>query len=177
MRTEEAEARRLLEKYRVLEPPVPVERIARGEGAQIARHHFEGWESGFVLRDNGRTIIGVNTRTSPRRQRFTIAHEIGHLLLHEGKPLIVDHSVRVDWRDDVSAMATDAQEIMANAFAAALLMPAELIFSHLKQYVATIAQSDRLLSRDHLITQLARTFDVSTEAMGYRLINLGILAT
>jgi Zn-dependent peptidase ImmA (M78 family) len=177
MRTDEAEARRLLEKYRILEPPVPVEHIARGEGAQIARHHFEGWESGFVLRDNGCTIIGVNTRTSPRRQRFTIAHEIGHLLLHEGKPLIVDHSVRVDWRDEVSAMATDSQEIMANAFAAALLMPAELIFSHLKQYVANIAQTDRLLSRDDLITQLARTFDVSTEAMGYRLINLGILAT
>jgi Zn-dependent peptidase ImmA (M78 family) len=177
MRPEEAKAGRLLQKYRVLEPPVPVERIARGEGAQIARHHFEGWESGFVLRDGGRRIIGVNTRTSPRRQRFTIAHEIGHLLLHEGKPLIVDHSVRIDWRDEVSAMATDDQEIMANAFAAALLMPAELIFTHLKRYVATIAKTDRQLTRDDLITQLARTFDVSTEAMGYRLINLGILAT
>jgi len=177
MRPEEAEAGRLLQKYRVLEPPVPVDHIARGEGAQIARHHFEGWESGFVLRDGRRTIIGVNTRTSPRRQRFTIAHEIGHFLLHEGKPLIVDHSVRIDWRDEVSAMATDDQEIMANAFAAALLMPAELIFTHLEQYVANIAKTDRQLTRDDLITQLARTFDVSTEAMGYRLINLGILAT
>ncbi len=74
-------------------------------------------------------------------------------------------------------MATDAEEIMANAFAAALLMPAELIFSNLKQYVATIGKTDRILSRDDLITQLARAFDVSTEAMGYRLINLGILAT
>ena len=58
-----------------------------------------------------------------------------------------------------------------------LLMPAELIFSHLKQYVAKIVQTDSPLSRDDLITQLARTFDVSTEAMCYRQINLGILAT
>ena|SRR6266581_6793776 len=171
------EARKLLDKYSVTKVPVPVEEIAVGEGAQIARHHFEGSESGFILRDGKRVIIGVNTRTSERRQRFTIAHEIGHLLLHEGKPLIVDHAVRIDWRDERSSQATDAQEIAANAFAAELLMPPELIVSNLRDYVDSVESRNGVVARDDLIARLARVFNVSAEAMGYRLINLGILAT
>jgi Zn-dependent peptidase ImmA (M78 family) len=162
MRQNEMKARELLRKYYVLAPPVPVEEIARGEGAQIARHRFEGWESGFILRDGRQTIIGVNTRTSRRRQRFTIAHEIGHFLLHEGT-LIVDHAVRVNWR--------------ANTFAAELLMPRELVISKLEEYMNKIGTTNRTMSHEDLITSLAREFDVSAEATGYRLINLGILAT
>jgi Zn-dependent peptidase ImmA (M78 family) len=172
----EREARKLLAKYAVTSAPVPVDRIAEGEGAQIARHHFDGPESGFILRDGKRTIIGVNTRTSMRRQRFTIAHEIGHFILHEDK-LIVDYAVRVNWRDEVSSQATDQQEIAANAFAAELLMPSDLVFSHLAAYAESARSNNESIARDDLIAQLARTFNVSTEAMGYRLINLGILAT
>jgi Zn-dependent peptidase ImmA (M78 family) len=176
MHRAEDEAERLLKQYDVHEPPVRVGDIARGEGAQIARHRFEGRESGFILRDGRLTVIGVNTLTSRRRQRFTIAHELGHLLLHEGKPLIVDHSIRLNLRDDLSSMATDAEEIEANSFAAALLMPRPLILKHLRDNLTKIAHGDQL-SRENLIAQLAREFDVSAEAMGYRLINLGILAT
>ncbi len=176
MRQNEMKARELLRKYYVLAPPVPVEKIARGEGAQIARHRFEGWESGFILRDGRQTIIGVNTRTSRRRQRFTIAHEIGHFLLHEGA-LIVDHAVRVNWRDEVSGMATDTEEIEANTFAAELLMPREFVINKLEEYMKKIGTTNRTMSHEDLITSLAREFDVSAEAMGYRLINLGILAT
>jgi Zn-dependent peptidase ImmA (M78 family) len=176
VQTPQKEARRLLTKYAVTGAPVPVDRIAEGEGAQIARHHFDGSESGFILREGKRAIIGVNTRTSVRRQRFTIAHEIGHLLLHSGK-LIVDHAVRVNWRDETSSQATDEQEIAANAFAAELLMPSDLVFSHLASYVEDMRVNNEAIGRDELIAQLARIFNVSTEAMGYRLINLGILAT
>jgi Zn-dependent peptidase ImmA (M78 family) len=171
------EADRLLKEYQIHEPPVPVGDIARGEGAQIARQRFEGNESGFIFRDGKLTVIGVNTITSRRRQRFTIAHELGHLLLHEGKPLIVDHSIRVNFRNDVSSMATDDEEIEANSFAAALLMPRPLVLKHLKAYITRVTQGGKSISREDLIAQLAREFDVSVEAMGYRLINLGILAT
>ena len=176
MRQNEMKARELLRKYNVLAPPVPVEEIARGEGAQIARHRFKGWESGFILREGRQTIIGVNTRTSRRRQRFTIAHEIGHLLLHEGA-LIVDHAVRVNWRDEVSGMATDTEEIQANTFSAELLMPRDFIIDSLEAYMEEVNRSTKAMSHEDLITSLAREFDVSAEAMGYRLINLGILAT
>lgn len=165
-------AARLLADYDINEPPVPVEAIAASEGAVIARHHFDGQESGFALRADGRWIIGVNTMTSPRRRRFTIAHELGHLLLHPGRPLIVDQSVRVNRRDDLASMGTDREEIEANGFAAELLMPLPMVLAQLAQ-VFDLSETP---SRDELTSQLAKVFDVSNEAMGFRLINFGILA-
>jgi Zn-dependent peptidase ImmA (M78 family) len=169
-------ARALLEKYAISKPPVQVEDIARREGAIIARNHFEGSESGFTLRDGQRIIIGINTRTSRKRQRFTLAHELGHLLLHEGTPLIVDHNVRIDRRDEVSSIGTDSEEIEANAFGAALLMPHPFVIDHVEDFVSRTRKLGAGFSRDDLVSELAREFDVSTEAMGFRLINLGILA-
>ena len=168
----EQAAENLLRRYCVASPPVPIEDIAHAEGATIVRHRFEGSESGFALRDNGRWIIGINTSTSPRRQRFSIAHELGHLLLHEGKPLFVDHSVLISKRDELSSLGTDVQEIEANRFAAAILMPRDLVISKLREELE-LATTD---SRDELIARVARAFMVSTEAMGYRLINLSIIS-
>ena len=165
-------ARQLIADYDISRPPVHVEPIAEAHGFEIARHRFDGPESGFALRDGRRSIIGVNTQTSRRRQRFTIAHELGHLLMHEGRPLTVDQAVlRVDLRNEVSSMATDLQEIEANTFAASLLMPEETVLD----YATILLRTSSDISRDDLITKLARTFDVSVEAMGYRLISLGIL--
>ena len=92
--------------------------------------------------------------------------------MHEGRPLTIDQAVlRIDLRNDVSSMATDLQEIEANTFAATLLMPDEVVMD----YATLLLQSNGEISRDDLIAQLARTFDVSIEAMGYRLISVGIL--
>lgn len=164
-------ARQIIRDHKVTQPPIKVEEIARSQGIEIVRHRFEGPESGFALRDGSRRIIGLNTQTSRRRQRFTVAHELGHLLLHEGK-IIVDQAVlRVDLRNDVSSMGTDVEEIEANTFAAALLMPESIVFDHVLKLVRANSQ----ITRETLISGLARIFDVSAEAMGYRLINLGIL--
>jgi Zn-dependent peptidase ImmA (M78 family) len=162
----------LLATCRVTAPPVPVEQIAASHGIQIVRSVAEWNESGFLLRDNGRIIIGINARNSPKRQRFTIAHELGHWLLHEGKPLIVDQSVMINKRDDVSSQATDLQEIQANQFAAELLMPHRFLIDELHRHM-----SSGIGSREELITTLARVFSVSNDAMGWRLINLGILSS
>lgn len=116
-------------------------------------------------------MIGVNSKTSPRRQRFTIAHELGHWCMHEGE-LIVDRAVMINNRNKVSSQAIDPQEIEANRFAASLLMPRELVLDAAsRQYFAGIA------NRDDFIASLSREFDVSIEAMGYRLINLGVLSS
>lgn len=176
MRHEEDRAAALLRKYGVDKPPVPVEDIAAAEGALIVRNHFDGTESGFTLRDGKRIIIGINTRTSRKRQRFSVAHELGHVLLHPLNPLIVDHAVRIDWRDDVSALGTDAQEIEANAFGAALLMPKDMVIEAVKGSVARFRDISAAPSRDELISELAKGFDVSNDAIGFRLINLGIFA-
>ena len=169
-RRPDEEARRILEKYQISQPPVPIEDIAMAEGALIVRQHSNGPESGFALREGERWIIGVNTQTSRRRQRFSVAHELGHLLLHEGT-LIVS-SVRIDLRDGISSLGTDKQEVEANRFAAELLMPRKIV-----QSAASTRIREGLPGRDELIAELAREFDVSNEAMGYRLINLGILSS
>ncbi len=166
----EQHAARLLAEHNILMPPVPIEDIAAAEGALVVRNHFQGHESGFALREGGRWIIGVNTATSPRRQRFTIAHELGHLLLHEGT-LITDYSIYLNNRDDRSSLGTDKQEIEANQFASNILMPRNLVISELKREL-DLAQVG---SRDELIARLSRAFSVSTEAMGFRLVNLNII--
>jgi len=166
------EARRIIRDLNITEPPVDVEAIATMQGIEILRHRFDGPESGFALRDGTRRYIGLNTQTSRRRQRFTAAHELGHLILHDGKELIVDQAVlRVDLRNHLSSMGTDREEVEANTFAAALLMPERIVLRH----AAELIQANGDISRDGLISDLARIFDASAEAMGYRLISLGLL--
>jgi Zn-dependent peptidase ImmA (M78 family) len=78
----------------------------------------------------------------------------------------------IDKRDDVSSQATDQQEIQANQFAAELLMPRKFVMAELSRQM-----SSAIGSREELITILARTFDVSNDAMGWRLTNLGVLSS
>lgn len=163
----ESKATEILKRFDVTEPPVPAENIARALGAQITYEAFEGEISGMLLRDEDTLVIGVNSRHAPTRQRFTVAHEIGHILIHEGRPIFIDRFVRVNFRDGESGI----EEIEANAFAAELLMPHKLIY----------AAADRALLKhpeytpEELARLLARQFEVSTAAMQYRLINLEVL--
>jgi len=170
-RPEEA-ARQLLLEHRIARAPVPVERLARALGARLSYEQSEDLDiSGMLFRDGTRTIIGVNSDHHPNRQRFTIAHEVGHLLLHPGRPIILDKLVRVNRRDSVSALASDRQEIEANQFAASLLTPQDLLASEMKRLLKEHAG----IAEDDLIHDLAKRFSVSPEAMGHRLTNLGVL--
>ncbi|MEV6495321.1 ImmA/IrrE family metallo-endopeptidase [Actinoplanes sp. NPDC051633] len=140
------------------------------EGIALALHEFSGNESGFALSQGDQRIIGVNTATAYSRQRFTIAHELGHILLHH-KPLIVDHSILLSKRDDISSLGTDQEEIEANGFAAALLMPDILV----RQELERATRQDNSLPAQRYVVNLARTFKVSSQAMAYRLVNLNLI--
>jgi Zn-dependent peptidase ImmA (M78 family) len=111
-------------------------------------------------------IIGVNSSHAPVRQRFTIAHEIGHLIMHKGTPVFVDRLIRVDRRDGT----TSKQERDANAFAAELLMPRGFITAR----IAALTDKRSGIAPERLIEQLAEEFGVSLLAMSYRLANLDI---
>lgn len=148
--------------------PVPVEVLIGRSGARLVRQRMDQDVSGMTYRTDTEKVIGINSSHHPRRQRFTAAHELGHLLLHKGT-LLVDSSVRVNFRDAVSSQATDDEEMEANAFASALLMPDKI----LRQQVEELQRAG-VRSRERLLNDLATRFDVSTEAMGYRLLNLGI---
>jgi Zn-dependent peptidase ImmA (M78 family) len=168
----EREAQQVLAEVGVSTPPIPVERIAQALAATLSFEPFEGNVSAMLYRDAHRTVIGVNARHSRGRRRFSIAHELGHLRLHPGRPVILDQIVRVNFRDERSSLATDLEEIAANAFAAELLMPAALVAREVDRHLGLVRASDA-----RLLKTLAEAFDVSKAAMGIRLVNLGLQST
>ena len=165
----ETEATRLLaETGQATQARVDIAAIARHLRAQVVEEKLDRSVSGMLYRDGEQVVIGVNSAHADRRRRFTIAHEIGHLVLHKGRPLVLDH-VRVNFRDANSSTASDLEEIQANAFAAEVLMPREQVIAGAKKLL-----EDRTITEAAIIEYLAQGFDVSDQAMEYRLINLGL---
>lgn len=161
-------AKTLLEKFSVAKPPIDPYWLAEQLGATVVPQELAQDVSGMLLRNDGQQVIGVNKAHAKNRQKFTVGHELGHLLLHRGRPLILDTDLRINYRDTISGMATDREEIEANRFAAALLAPEEMV------RVSAAKTSAR--SADQLVDVLAREFDISVQAMSFRLMNLGIIS-
>ena len=155
-------AERLLVDSVISEPPVDVEALAAQLGIRVRREPFDGKLSGLLKRAEGGAILGVNSQHPMSRQRFTIAHEIGHYLLHS-EDLHVDHGIGIRFRDDTSSQAIDDAEIEANQFASHLLMPA----SFLEQDIRASGQID--VEDDEQIKLIADKYGVSTQAMTLRL--------
>jgi len=167
----ERRARSLLLELQIDEVPVPVEEIARHLDCVVSYEPLDADVSGLLFRDDSRRVIGVNSRESALRQRFTIAHEIGHLLLHKGRPLIVDKLVRVNARSSTNSPSRN-EEREANQFAAGILMPADLV----RQHASDVIEDMTLISDRWLVEQMAKRFQVSLQAMEYRLVNLDVLS-
>lgn len=162
----DAVARQLLDEIGWTTPPVLPQRIAEEVfGAVVAEAQMSADMSGMLVRESERIVIGVNSDHRWVRQRFTIAHELGHLKLHKGRSLIMDSDVRVNFRDRVSSLATDREEIEANRFAAALLLPEHMVRSWIGK--------ESFDTANELVERLAKTFEVSKPAANYRLVNLG----
>jgi Zn-dependent peptidase ImmA (M78 family) len=157
--------RELLSKYKIKAPPVPVYDIAKGEGASIVVKHFNNEISGLLLRTGDEAIIAVEKGQPQARKRFTVAHELGHLVLHQGKELHVDTKFRVNLRSPESSTAEDVEEIESNAFAAAVLMPEGFLQKDLSDFILDIDDAEQIQS-------LAKRYEVSAQAMTLRLVNL-----
>ncbi|MCB1735188.1 MAG: ImmA/IrrE family metallo-endopeptidase [Gammaproteobacteria bacterium] len=148
--------------------PVLVDRIAKKLGFRIRYQPMDEGLSGIAFMKDETGFIGVNSVHPPNRQRFTIAHELGHLVLHQTE---VAHAVMVDkdfrglMRDDLASQGIDHLEIEANAFAAELLMPREKIID-LYDDLPIDFESDFAAS------ELAKKFKVSAAAINNRLVTL-----
>lgn len=160
-------ADQLLAKAGVNTIPVPVKRIANHLGIKIESASFGEDCSGVLVRNGNRAIIGVNKEHHSNRQRFSIAHEIAHFFLHRGDTY-VDKGYRVLFRDLESGSGTKQEEMEANAFAAALLMPAALVKDAFERQPFDLTEDDSL-------EMLASIFEVSTQAMTYRLMKLRMI--
>ena len=163
-------ARQLLDRIGWTDPPVDPARIAAEVlGVVIAEVAMPPDISGMLVREPERVVIGVNEDHSAARQRFTISHELGHFHLHKGRSTIIDSDVRVNFRDQVSSLATDREEVEANRFAAALLMPDHMVRSWIER--------ESFQTAPELVERLAKSFGVSKVAVSFRLVNLGLIPT
>ena len=159
-------AQKLLDRYDIKKPPVPIERIAKLLEIRMEYAPLDGELSGLVYIREGVPIVGINTLHAPNRRRFTLAHELAHILLHRDELENAVHVDRGSLRRDVLASAgMDPIEIEANAFAAELLMPTEFLKSALEGRSVD-------LEDDKAVGALAKRFRVSDAAMRYRLSSL-----
>jgi Zn-dependent peptidase ImmA (M78 family) len=151
---------RLLQEHRLETAPVDVHRLAEELDLDLSFEPMEDDVSAMLLIEDGEGHIVVNKSHHANRQRFSIAHEIGHFLLHaKGDQLFVDRSF---YRNQASSVGESRQEVEANAFAASLLMPSKLVKEDLPD------DDDPEL----YVARLASTYAVSELAMTYRLVKL-----
>lgn len=145
--------------------PFPIERVAANLGVTIIHHELEPNVSGFLIVKHRKPIIVVNKTHSEVRQRFTIAHELGHYQLH------FDNTDELFHRDENSSQGNNRLEVQANNFAAALLIPEDALKKELGSQI--IDTFDDTVSEK--IIKLANKFGVSQQAMSIRLQELGYM--
>lgn len=152
----------LLTEY-ALSPPIPLAAIIEREGltvmyASLADFHTSDNKEVCALLSVKNKVIIIEETDNPQRQRFSIAHELGHWRLHraeiEKNPLL-GLVPRAPMGKEIEPI-----EIEANYFAAHLLVPSNL----LKEWFEKTQNQH----------QLAEIFAVSSEFMGWRLINEGL---
>lgn len=149
-------AKALLEEFWDMKVPVDPEFFAKKLGLTVVFSKL-GAKSGYL--DVSRKEIHVNESENKERQRFTIAHELGHFCLGHGS------SYR-DTRVPSSFLYNESdakKEYLANQFAADLLMPA----------IAIKALIDGMGIRD--ASKLRKHLGVSSQALYVRLLALGYI--
>jgi hypothetical protein len=149
------QAARLLDSAGVVHEPVDLRHVVSALNLELVAHAHAPFscEAALEPRGDGHAIV-LSGGGSERRRRFTIAHEIGHFVLHP-------ELARPERGGDVTE-AGRVQEREADAFAAELLMPEDLVRQAAREHGADV---DRLADR----------FDVSRAAMRTRLARLDIL--
>lgn len=155
-REEEAGAERraaeVLAQYGLAAPPVALEEICRREGLAVCSRPFD-YVAGVFVNDCEFPVIVVNSRDRRTRQRFTLAHELGHYFLGHRR------------RSFAEPGGKSPLEREANRFAASLLMPAAWVRRSWKDYAS---------NRENRLPLIAELYEVSQAAMEVRVKELGL---
>ena len=162
----EEEAKKILLRHGLYSIPVDPVVLANKLGIQANNAVFsDDGIAGMTAKREGKILLLIDQNDHPFRKRFTIAHELAHHFLH-----LFDEDEIVHKKIDMFRFSTPEQgelftkkrrwEIEANRFAAALLMPEELVRKQWKKSPS--------------IEKMARIFNVSEEAMGYRVSEFGL---
>jgi len=132
--------------------PINLDTIAQYLEIDVLYEDLEDEMSGFLVSKGGFASAAINENHHVNRQRFTLAHEIGHFCLHVDESIDEDMFVdRLVFNRDTAASKGEVQvEIEANKFAAELLMPDQLLKNHIARYY-----SNKDLEDDKTVSELA----------------------
>lgn len=148
-------AKELIKANFVIEPPVDVYVIAQNSGLRIVEEPFPddiADVSGFIDLSDDKAVMYINANDAPNRRKFTVAHELGHWILHK-EQIKADPQKTVLFRVALGVANNDPFEKEANAFAAELLVPMELFQAQ---------------ENDKSVAELAELFQVSSDVIGFR---------
>lgn len=148
--------------------PIPIRELIEKLGVTVIEHDFDNNISGVLSINGQNKSIGINKSEGEQRKRFTLAHELGHLILHQEKGNLFMDSILFRKTGDGYTKKEEKIEREANFFAANILMPANRVREELRNVTLDFIE-------DTSIEDLAEKFGVSVSAMNYRLINLGII--
>lgn len=162
MTTIEGKTEKILTDFGINSVPVNVAEIAKKADVLI-KHAPSKKFSGLLYRKGHTAFMAISSSEPLVRQRFTIAHELGHFFMHPNKDTFIE------FRDNEKNISRGIKEIHANQFAAALLMPRKFIEKDVKNFKNTGLASEE-------IKFLAKKYQVSEEAMMFRLLNLNLLS-
>jgi Zn-dependent peptidase ImmA (M78 family) len=137
--------------------PLDVEGVAKAFDIDIKKESLENELSGILRKmpESNKWEMLINAKHHSNRQRYTIAHELGHYFLH--RHLQVEFQDRIFFRGAESSK----EELQANSFASEVLMP--------ENYFREMIREGK-----NKIDELAQEFGVSTLALRIRAKNLGM---
>ncbi len=151
------QAMSLLKMAKITEPPVDVYKIAKLLGFSIIESDFPKNYSGEIFIEGKVKSIGINKNHTQNRQRFSVAHELGHYL-NAHQDFDVDGEMLEETEFDFNN-PLHRQEKEANMFASELLVPKEFLIKDLNEVGLDI-------------DKLVKKYQVSEQVMWIRLTTL-----
>ncbi len=145
-------ARLLLEEVNIKQPPIIlniiVQHLKKTQPLSVQKWSFGDQTDGIQITFGEEAVIGYNDDRHPNRKRFTVAHEIGHLIL-------------CHTQQNYDSENKETDDIEANQFAAELLMP-----------LGMLKQDIKIMKN---VKELAKKYIVSEEAMWRRLMECKLI--
>lgn len=134
---------------------VDIQKLIEANGIEIKYDDtLTSNQSGYLRKYNEKWVIGVNDKHNRKRQRFTLAHEFAHYVLHRDDNDIFEDEIF--FRDN----NLTSIEFAANEYASKILMPESLV-------------RENIIAGETDIEDLAEKFNVSVLAMKNRVLSLG----
>lgn len=145
--------RTILKKLDINSAPIPLEKVAELFSLPVVPYpYFPEGISGTIINEHDLKVIGVNDNHAEVRQRFTVAHELGHYLMAHDDTRFIDDTFD----------KPNQKEQEANKFAAELLMPYDFLKKDIENGIINIKD-------------LSKRYIVSEQSMSIRLLETNLI--